>query len=130
MAVYNAYTAFFNTIASTSSFETIRKIQKLNLPDLESTLRNAKISDLGTPVIDYVELSFTIKNTALTDKNGTRYIRQGVKDVDVKQVALEYYQKLHLNNVELSVNLVNNISRTSINGMDGTLRNFIIKVII
>ncbi len=123
MIIDNVYKNFFDTIATTSSFETVRKATKVNLPDLASTFKNARISDLGTPVIDYVELSFEIANLLLTEKDGTRYIREGVPQEQVSQELIESY-KVHLNNVELSVNSVNNITRTSINGMAGTFKEF------
>ena len=123
MITDNIYKNFFNTIASSSSYEAYKKVDKINTPDLVSSVKNARFSDLGTPVIDYVELSFQIKNLLLTEKDGSRYIREGVPQAQVKQLETEMY-KIRLDNVELSVNSVNNITRTSINGMNGTFKEF------
>ena len=59
------FTEFFNTIGSTSAFEAIRKVQKVDGLALAKELKFDKFSDLGTPVIDYVELTLYDENRKL-----------------------------------------------------------------
>lgn len=111
---------FFNTIASTSAFETVRKVQKVDTARLETQLQFAKFSDLGTPVLDYVELT-------LYDKVLNFYEDSTL--TNIKETALlpnksVFGATLHLNNVEVSTTKQTNIVRTSINGVSGTFKEF------
>jgi len=137
-------TDFFNMIGSTSAYEAIRTANASNDAVLKDKFNNAKFSYLGTPVLDYVELTLykdmlekpqSQKTTKPAFGNPTDIEKLKAKGTSLSNrfkmgIADQKFlhginqKTVHLNEVEIAINQTANIVHTSINGKSGTFKEF------
>jgi len=125
----NLFNTFFETLATTSAVEATKITAKTNANVLADRLRNAKSSNLGTPVLDYVELTLYEDLSTTNNRDSvfaSNRILSTVKNAvnEIKHQHGINVKTLHLNEVEVSVNQTFNIVRTAINGVNGTFKEF------
>ena len=123
------YKSFFNTIGSTSAFEAIRKTSKVDINKLQNSFNNAKFSNLGTPVVDYVELALYEDlegRVGIPLTPNSSIIGNSIKSGISNQIYQHGINEnvLHLNEVNVTTNMTMNIIRTSVNGRNGTFKEF------
>jgi len=137
MAQYqDIYNKFFSLIGISSDYEVFKEAQQTDFTELLYDVNNFKMSNLGTPVIDYVELIFesdmykklNINRDSVFGSNST--FKGSIKQIGnaVANTAMDHAindKALHLNNVQVTVNQSANIVRTPINGLYGTVKEFV-----
>jgi len=133
MSKFNeVFNEFYGNVATNSQYETYRQVRNTDYNQLIQDVDKFKMSDLGTPVLDYVELILEkdiwvkkkpVREAAYTSNKAKKFIKEAGRkmynqtlDNSINPLAL------HINNVEVVVTQASNIIRTSINGMQGTFK--------
>jgi len=117
MTPQNLFSRLYEQITSTSTYEGINRVYDIDEQQLEYDLLNLKYSKLGTPVLDSVQLVF--ENDLIGTQqsiNGLAMVNNYIRGFNDKALVLL--------DVVASINTTNNIIRTSINGFNGTVKEF------
>jgi len=120
MNTNDLFSRLYQQITSTSTYEGLNRVNDIDVVQLEDDLRNVKISKLGTPILDSVQLIFQEElNPAF---EGGNRIQTGI----ARALSNHGYNDnaLVLQDVSVSVSSTNNIVRTSVNGLAGTFKEF------
>lgn len=127
MEEQNIFNTLYNTITSTSTYEGIKKISDVDYPELRSNVETARISKLGTPSLDSVQLILkkdleglgVIKDETNTDN----IIRKGLANAKFTNGVNN--KSFTLDDANVTINTTNNIVKTNITGRNGTFKELI-----
>ena len=134
--VNEIYDKYLESIGTSSEYEIYRQVKNTSLNDIKDDVDTLKMSNLGTPVLDFVELILEgdvwVKNKAeresafASNADGFRaFVKNTGKRFGNQMMDNSINPKaLHLNNVEVTVDKTPNIVQTTINGMNGTFKEF------